>query len=491
MTLLTRLFAALALFSVLLPALSAAQRLKGQAVTWANFDYVYSVTSSNTHVYFATTEGITRYSKLEYRWEEPLTGADGALNETAKRIRVNRFDDRLYITTDLSHYEYDDLFERWVPVNELPRIDNDNVHVNPPRMLLPQFDANYMGEGEFVDYQGRSFLITDVVDDKTGDLWMGTWGHGAARADKAAGLTELLPYGLLQNRVNVLFPDDTVIWISGAVFDDFRTGLTAFNPEENSFYYVESGVNFSFPAVDVNCLTADEEHLYVGTPLGVYFVSRNSWSTKGPIKRSRGLLADNVLSLCAMGKELYVGTVDGLSVIDMATDSIFHVHPKTLANQLIYDLVPVDSTLWIAAETGAFRYTPATGRLQEFQDRDLVLFGRVYEISRAGPKLWFSSDNGVVSLDINTGENKSYQDISRRADSRPIAANSRIVAYASDRGLTIRFLDRNKPFKREFTTDDGLASSNVFALLMDGPYVWVGTDRGLTRFLWDNPDRVD
>lgn len=491
MNLLTRLLFTIAPLVFLLSAQTSAQRLKGQAVTYANFDYVYSVTSSFSHVYFATTEGITRYNKMEHRWEDPMTGADGALNETAKRIRVSRFDERLYITTDLGYYEYDILFDRWVSLNELPKIDNDNRHINPPDMLLPEFNANYMGEGEFIDYQGRSFLISDIVDDKTGNLWIGTWGKGAAKADKPSGLTQLLPYGLLQNRVNVIVPDDSVIWVSGAVFDDFRTGLTAFNPEENEFSYVESGVDFSFPSVDVNCLALDDEQLFVGTPLGVYFVDRYSWSTSGPIKRSRGLLDDNILSLCTLGSELYVGTAAGLDMIDLATDSIFHIQPKTFVNQIVYDVVPVDSTVWIAAEIGAFRYTPATGRLQEFQDRDLVLFGRVYEIERADTKLWFSSDNGVVSLDLNTGENRSYEDISRRSDSRAIAANNRIVAYASDRGMTVRFLDRNKPFKREFTTDDGLASSNVFALLMDGPYVWIGSDRGLTRFLWDNPARVD
>ncbi len=486
-----KLLVSIALLVFLLPGSSSGQRLQGQAVTYANFSYVYSVTSSISHVYFATTDGIIRFNKLENRWEDPLTGADGALNEIAKRIRVSRFDERLYITTDISHYEYDILFDRWTPLFELPSIENDDRHVDAPQILLPEFNANYMGGGEFIDYQGRSFMISDIVDDNTGDLWIGTWGHGPAKADERSGLTQLLPYGLLQNRVNVLLPDDSVIWISGAVFNDFRTGLTAFNPEENSFYYVESGVNFSFPSLDVNCLEADEDNLYVGTPAGLYQVSRDSWITSGPIKRSNGLLDDFVLSLCAMDEGLYIGTAGGLSLINQSSDSIYHIQPKTFFNQIIYDLERVDSTVWIASGEGAFRYSPATGRLQEFQDPDLVLFSRVYEIERAGNKLWFSSDNGVVSLDLSTGDSKSFKDISRRTDSRAIAANDRIAAYASDRGLTVQFLDRKKPFSRVFTTEDGLASDNIYTLLMDGPYLWIGTDRGLTRFLWDNPSRVD
>ncbi|RKX22715.1 MAG: hypothetical protein DRP45_11155 [Candidatus Zixiibacteriota bacterium] len=468
-----------------------AERLKDQAVTYANFDFVYSVTASMDHVYFATNGGIIRYSQIDQKWDEPLTGARGMENETATEIWVNTFDDKLCISTDIGYYEYDQLFDSWLPIFELPTIRNDNHHIDVPDHLIPDFNANYMGDGRFIDIHGRSWSISDVVDDGFGTLWIGTWGFGPATAHPTSGNMKLLPYGLLQKRVNAILPDDTVIWVSGAVFGDFRTGLTAFNPEQNSFFYVESGLFGSFPAEDVNCLAADEENLFVGTPHGIYLIEREGWTVDRQISHRRGLPDDNVLSLAVLGSGLYVGTATGLILIDLVTDSVGHIRPGTFLDHPVLDLEPVDSSLWIASVAGAFRYSPATDRLQRYQDPELVLFSTVYDIEKSENCLWFTSDAGVVRLNTKTAASSAYRDRRSCTDSRPLVANDSVSAVASDLGMRLIFWDADGPFSREFTTDDGLASDNVLALLMDGDYVWIGTDRGLTRFLWNNPDRVD
>src|SRR3972149_1643217 len=85
----------------------SAIRLKGQAVTWADFNYVNYSASSMSHVYFATTGGITRYNKLEQCWEPPLTGADGLANEIPQSVWVDRFDEAVYVGADVGPSEYD------------------------------------------------------------------------------------------------------------------------------------------------------------------------------------------------------------------------------------------------------------------------------------------------------------------------------------------------------------------------------------------------
>jgi hypothetical protein len=44
---------------------------------------------------------------------------------------------------------------------------------------------------------------------------------------------------------------------------------------------------------------------------------------------------------------------------------------------------------------------------------------------------------------------------------------------------------------RTFTTEDGLIDNHVNAILLDGDYIWFGTDRGITQFYWNDPNRVD
>jgi ligand-binding sensor domain-containing protein len=483
---LTLLVACLALAPV-----ARAQWLKGQAITYANFDYVHSVASSIDRVYFATTNGIIVYDKIRQQWEQPMTGADGLLGEDIIRVRVNRFGDQLIAATNMNPFEYNQLFDRWYPIDSIPVLDSDNRHLPPPGILTPNFDANYMGDGGFADLHGRSWYASDIVDDNSGTLWIGTWGFGPARADRSSYLMDLLPYGLLQNHVSTILRDDSVIWMGGPIHGDFRTGITAYNPDRNEFFQLESGLNQYFPAADVNCLATDERRIYVGTSIGIFLIDKGDWQASGPINLRRGLMDDSVLALARMGDSLLIGTASGLNVAVLSADSVYTIYPGIFSNQAIYDLAPVDSTVWIASSAGAYRYSPHGNTLQRFQDPDLVLFGAVYDIEHCGDDTWFVSDGGVVRLSRKTGQSTPFRERTSGDSRRALAVNESVAAVTSDNGLTLIFLNRKTPFSKEFTERDGLASGIVYSLLMDGSYVWVGTDHGLTCFLWDNPDRVD
>ncbi|HUV30669.1 MAG TPA: hypothetical protein VMY05_06255 [Acidobacteriota bacterium] len=466
-------------------------RPKDQAVTWADFNYISSVASSMTHVYFATPGGIIRYNKLESRWELPLTGAEGMENEQPARVWVEHFDDYLYVRTGSGLYEYNRLFDRWYPINELPDIESDNEHIATPQDLIPSTSLNFVESQSVVDPYNRTYPIVDVLDDQSGDLWIGTWGYGAGVAGSSARLLELLPYGLVQNQVNTLYRDDSLLWIAGWMGNSYRTGLTAFNVNDNSFAYLESGVQGSFPASDIYCLEGDSVALYIGTADGLYVADLQRWQVVERFGRRQGLSDFEILALEKRHDSLFVGTGRGLDLIDLATDSIGHVYANQFGGRLIYDLEVIGDFLWIGSDIGAYRLSLVEGNLQRFDDPHGVLFARVYDIESYGNKVWFASDDGLLSLDMSSGETVPFRDFTRRAGGRALAVNDRIAAAASDRGMTLIFLDRRDRFSREFTTDDGLASSTVNALLLDGDYIWVGTDLGLTRFFWNNPDRID
>jgi len=468
-----------------------AQRRPDQAVTYRSFDYVRSVTASMTYVYFATTGGILRYNKLQQSWELPLTGTEGMPTEPIEAIWVDRFDRTLVIRTDIGLYEYDDFFQRWYPISELPAMDSDIKHLSAPGVLLPEFEANYLGNGEFADFNGRTFITTDIIDDGTGTLWIGTWGMGPAMADASAYLMSLLPYGLMQDRVDFILAEDSTLWLGGRILGDFRTGLTALNTQNNSFLKVESGLFTGLPAVDIYSLESDSTHLYVGTEVGLYILDRTNWSTTGPLTYRHGLPDDYVLALERVNRALYVGTASGLCRIDLESDSVFHIHTETFRRHVIYDLERVENTLWIGSSAGAFRYTYDTDRLQQFQDRDMVITGSVLNVEYHSGNVWFATDAGAVRLELATGISESFDEPDSEPDHRALAINDWIIALSSNRGLTFIFWNEEKTRTRRFLTDDGLASDMVLTLHFDGDYLWVGSDEGLTRFLWNNPIWID
>ncbi len=467
-----------------------AVRLKGQAVTWADFSFVNSVATSFTHVYFATTEGIIRYNKIEEHWEDPLTGAAGLDDVDVRRVSVDVFGDRLYAETATGVSEYDELLDRWYPVAEVPALDNQARHVEPPKILLSPPGYVYWADGRLEDRIDREFLVVDVVDDRSGTWWMGLWGLGAARVRETSGVIDLMPYGLLQNRVDALLQHDGLLWMSGAVFYDHRTGISVFDPEANQFRHIESGLFAGFPADDINCLEADDSALYIGTAYGLLVMDKKTGQVTHSISARNGLIDDHVISLEIIGDAIYVGTTGGLSAL-IAADSVAYIRPGEFANTAIYDLERVEATLWIASGQGAYRLKLPSGRLQRFRDPDLALFGDVYDIERSGRDLWLLSDDGLVRLDLETGESEPFWLGAERIRPRALAVNDTIVAVGSDKGLTIIFYGHPKQIRREFTTSDGLVSNNVLSLVADGDYLWIGSDRGLTRFLWRNPDRVD
>jgi ligand-binding sensor domain-containing protein len=485
------MIALVAIACLMLPPDSVGQRLPGQIVTYAEFNHVNAVASSMSHVYFATTQGITRYNKINKYWERPLTGTVGLENGEILRVWVDTFDEHLFAQTHDDLYEYDLFFERWSPVTELPDIRNDSRHIPVPVGMFPPFGYNFLADGQLVDPIGRSFQISDIIDDGAGNLWLGTWGFGAATADNTAKQIELLPYGLLQNHVNDIYDDGTRLWVSGDARFSYRTGLTAFDPEENSFSYIESGINHSLPAEDIYCLAGDERAVYIGSSYGLMVYDRQLEDVTDRISSRNGLIGNEVYSIAVVGDSIFVGTSEGLTLLDMASDSIGYINPGEFLNQAVYDFALADSTLWIAAGSGAYRLMLNSGKLQQYQDPEGIIFREAFAVETFDNEVWFASQYGVVRLDTETGKTRAFSDRTYVSRTRALAVNEGVIAISSDNGLTLFFRAKNKPLSREFTVDDGLPSDEVNCLLLDGDYLWVGTDLGLVRFYWNNPDRID
>ncbi|HOP07766.1 MAG TPA: hypothetical protein PLF13_10800 [candidate division Zixibacteria bacterium] len=480
----------LILITLLTPEVPAYE--KGQMVTWSNFNFVRSVACSMSSTYFATTNGVIHYDKSLDVWKDPLTGSEGIDHQDIQEIWTSLFDEHVYARTSDELFEYDPFFEQWYSIDQLPTLNNDSKHISSLPLLYPPFGYNYDAEGRLIDPNGQFYSFTDVVDDGSGRLWIGTWGYGGAVAGTGANVIELLPFGLLQERVNAIIPVENKLLIGGELFSDARTGLTLFDPDSLTFSHIESGLDNTFPATDINCLTASEDYYYLGTSYGLMVMNRDNRQVERRYSSLSGLSDNNILSLATDHGLLFIGTERGLDILVPDAESLLVVRPGQLNNLPVYDLEIVDTTVWLATDDGAFRYFPSTGKLQRAADRERLLSTQVRLIQYFGDDLWFATRDGLVRLNVKTGSIDNFLVASYGLDEiQALAVNEVVVMAGTWRGLTMIYYTDPHHSSRRFTTSDGLPTDDINSLLMDGDFVWIGTDRGLTRFWWNNPDRVD
>lgn len=484
-----RLLTAALLLAATTVSTAAAARLKGEMITWGTFQFVRSVGASITHAYFATTDGVVRYNKLEQRWEIPMTGADGLDGSLIRRLWPSRFDDHLFAQTNLGFFEYDPFFDRWYSRTDLPPLDTVYRQIQPPANLIPPTGFNYFAPGSITDLAGRSVSIANVAEDNNGDLWIGTWGFGPACTRGGSVEMEFLSCGLLQRRVDALVLADSVFFAAGELTIDSRAGITLFDPVNLSTSFIEGGVTVGFQQVGITALSVDDTTIYAGMPFGLLVMDRSTGQVRRTIDRRAGLADDSVICLTRISDSLFIGTASGLSLY--RGDTVRIIAPRTLGSSRIFHLEPQDSNLWIASDYGAFRLNRATGEIARFLDPGQFTAGRVYDIQTSGRFLWMSADNGLLKINLKTAKTEPLRLNLLPNIRRPLAVNDEIAAVAGDHGLVLFHHRQAKPTSREFTTLDGLPSDRIHCLYLDGDYIWIGSDGGLTRFLWNNPDRVD
>ena len=461
-------------------------------VTYADFHYIRDITSSINHVYFATTEGVIRYNKLEKKWEEPLTDDPSIEHRNIGLVYVDRFDKKLYGKTEDAKYEYDINFEKWYEIGEIPAIDQDYNFVKPPPIMYVPAGYNYSADGYFIDRFGRNYQISAMIDDLSSSTWIGTWGFGAAMTQASSNFVEFLPYGLIQNRVQTIFNDNGQLVISGDVYNSPRNGITLFDPDYNDFEYIESGVDFDLPAVNIQSIESDEKNYYIGTETGLRIIDKDSRKTIKYYTERTGLTDNNIIALHRIGDSLFVGGEFGLQMISLSTDSIKIIYPNQFLNSAIYDIASTDTTLWIASAQGAFQLNLKTDALQRFSDPTTTIFSSANGLAVSKRYIFISSNNGMVRLNLKTGQIDSFLSVRSGFRPRPVAAYDDVAFLGTDNGFIMYYLTKKGlDNEREFTEFDGLPSSYINVLLLDGDYLWIGSNKGLTKFLWNDPYRVD
>ncbi|HEV8581567.1 MAG TPA: two-component regulator propeller domain-containing protein [Thermoanaerobaculia bacterium] len=215
--------------------------------------------------------------------------------------------------------------------------------------------------------------IGAVLKDRSGVVWVGTWGEGLARHDPAARAFRTLRYS--PNRpdglshpaaVRALEMQDGTLWVgtngNGVdVFDREQHRIGGYRPDPHDPGALADG--------SVTCLAqAADGTIWVATLNGVLHRLRPGRRSFERLSAAQGLPGGPIRAM-AFGPdgELWAGSAEGLARIDPRTSSITAFHhrpgdPRSLSSNTVEAIaVGADGTLWIGTDSGLNAFDPRSG----------------------------------------------------------------------------------------------------------------------------------
>ena len=197
------------------------------------------------------------------------------------------------------------------------------------------------------------------------------------------------------------------------------------------------------------------------------------------------LAGNSITAFCEDGQgRLWMGTVDGhLNYINLNSPDIVRV-PEGSQSEIarninvilgmLYD--PLNDYIWLVARNALCYYDLRRSVFAEFSPRISGCLGAC----RVDDKLWVSSIEGLRVIDLKTLE---FRTIAGFPMSMALVPDGDSI-WAGTYGSGIYRLDNCQAEEPEITIyseEDGLCDDQINGLLLDGMYLWITTENGLSR----------
>lgn len=221
--------------------------------------------------------------------------------------------------------------------------------------------------------------IRALHEDKTGNLWIGTSGGALSLYDRKKNsfinFPANTPEGLSGDNVRAICSDYTgKIWIAT------YNGLDLLNPKTKkvSKFFIQTGVNGSFPTTVLNCLYEDsKKRMWVGTNSGLYLYERqtNSFKHFKNAVSDPSSLSDNFVSSIVEDQSggLWFGTRNGLSFLlpdGKGFKKIKHDYknPNSLTNNIVLSVAANrNNQVWVGTDDGLNILNIKTGAITRYK----------------------------------------------------------------------------------------------------------------------------
>ncbi len=391
----------------------------------------------------------------------------------------------------------------WIgTTSELIRYDvgDDTAH----RLgAVPEDDGGFPGD-----------FIYDVVEDRSGAIWVGTFHRGLARFQESGETFTLITHdphdswSLTNDRVMCVFEDEGgILWVS-----TYRGGLNKHNPALQAFAHFTSGTGLQggLPEDEVYAILEDRDgDLWFGVltqGLACLRKRTGKYVRYQSDPKNKRTIANGFVAAIAERSDgdLWIGTGAGIDLLRRKTGQIKHFRFPPVSpggpeeSQAVKTIIEdEEGIVWFGTlEGGLYRLNPNSGAMRNYRHdpRDTASLGGngVFSLClTSSGDFWVGTlGGGLNRLDRATGRFTRFRhDVGNPAGS---LSSDGIYQIVEDRdgilwmgtfGGGLNRFDPNSGSFRHWTQDDGLPNNFVKSIIPDDAgSLWISTDNGLSRF---------
>lgn len=485
------------LLLVLVPSTSTAVRGRYEIGDWVSWTAMRQINDVEEHLnvlYVASDGGVARYDLIARRWKDPLTVADGLAARRILAIHPDPSTGDLVYRTARGIGSFSLLSERDDPwFRPTPAIEGllaDPGSVAPYRNAIPPPGYHFV-RGVLIDKDLREFPVVDNAVDFWDNMWLGFRGLGIAVIEWNTRQMRLLTYGPWNDDVRALARQGDTFWFAGP------HTITSYDRSADSWEKYEAFNIYDLRSDDVRDVLIDSTYVWLATSEGLSRYDRigDRWRT---FTRFDGLPDSDVRTLAVDSGSVWVGTRFGVARLDRKTMRVTDVSHGMFGERTINDIGIIDTTVWVGSARGLERSVDRGQFWTRFTGEEAIFDAPIYVMAVDGDELWCATRLGIIGYHTNLGTAERLPaTIYFGADTlggatkevHSLLAADSLLWVGTDEGV-YRY-DRRIGYWRNFTTEDGLIDNRVYGIELDGDYIWFATPRGVTRFYWNDPYRVD
>ncbi len=438
---------------------------------------VISITASLSNVYVAVPDGILVFDKRNLQFTNTFTKADG-IPEGIKICAYDIFSGNLLIIDEegLTFFQPFTRIRSNLPLPFKPHslgIGKENIYF--------QMET----ENQAWNRKKRKFKRVKVFPD-TGIVW-----YGAAYRKKPQDYIFLTPYYIMDEDLIIYpmtgtFEEGKRLWVSVRDYGILVYDLPSRQKiKEFRFGLMAGGIKEILKREDGLWFLGNNFFIRMGKDLEdwKYFLIRPGkiFSEKIPLLSFKFLDIFRTQGITAISENpslLLFSTSDKLYLYEKKSENIIN-EVNIPSIQKIFSL---KDTVFILSSSGVFLYSLTKNEISELKDPKGDLKFGVYDIGVNNFGIVFAIRGGFLQLNYSK---KWEKFILPGIDlSLPItniaAANDYLFFGIREEGLIAFDQKENKYISLK--EKEGLLSTNIQSLYCDSSYLWISTDKGISRF---------